>query len=1036
MGSEIGSIKDRLSKGRERVRSLEDGGLDLSKVRSIIDDLDRKVDEAPEDKIRSGIDKLELYLDKMEEKLSKKKIRKKIVLKKEGKREKKQESAEEGEKGVHKEKREEEGPVADTDQDRERSEEEITAEVQKDRKGSEQGTDETSAAKKSSAEPSSEEGEVYPEESVPSDEEQGKGTEKEDSEPGFDEEKRSSDLKMISSYLDEIRDLEGDISGISSHMDVLERSFSERDAATFDEYFPLVKNWAEEYLLDLRRSLIDTLSESIQMMIDVHVAFDKGEEIGDVPAKVDQQLSGSEEADLPSLKERISNLSRIEEELRSGFEELKHEAKASLEKRMKELGVRLSDMEEEVYIEPYQNNLKIAREAVEKGEFIMASGTLDEMEKMMDDHEKAMKTKKLESILVSIEPMLERVMETRGEDSGDYREFLSQKQKVLEASRSDIDRSLEMVGDLLDHATTLVAELDEKRVEELERRIREQREIASKYSSIMDTGPVLRIIEKADIKLQEGTVEEASELMERASAAFENLRRKKDREETREKLKRYEAKVEEYKKAGLDVTPLNDPLTEAWNALDSDDPQVVAEHMKEIEAKLSYLRVEEMKLKYQKILIRIINSLNELREKGEDVNGLENRLDKLKSLYMDRRFEEAIMEADELETLIFQLKLKDVLEDKFNKIKETITEAEGLLVDVTDPKQKLSRAEDLRGQGDYSGALDLLVEVQVEIEDMMTKRTFSFIEKEIRDIVNECNSFDIDPGDTKDIMDQAYGLADEERYREAMDLLTGFRDKISKKLMQKKAHVNLEALGKRIKEARPLGINVSSFKASSAKAKVLLDAGDVEKALELVDAKLEEIDAELKTRRQIRSRLDQLRGRLLAQEGRLSRLVKNGVDIGDMDEDVSDIRGLIDDKKLDEAKERISELESRISKLLTRRPEQLKKEMVDTIAEKEDEPRPLSIEVRERGRDTLVKKDEEDEHTIEKAGSEITPEKARSELFILIPKIKTEITRLNSKGIDTEPYKRNIAKVQKMVMDRKYIDALNHAKECYADMTG
>ncbi|MFW3147309.1 MAG: hypothetical protein ACMUIE_10935 [Thermoplasmatota archaeon] len=67
-------------------------------------------------------------------------------------------------------------------------------------------------------------------------------------------------------------------------------------------------------------------------------------------------------------------------------------------------------------------------------------------------------------------------------------------------------------------------------------------------------------------------------------------------------------------------------------------------------------------------------------------------------------------------------------------------------------------------------------------------------------------------------------------------------------------------------------------------------------------------------------------------------------------------------------------------------------------------------------------------------GGPITPERARSDLFILIPKIKAEITRLHSKGFDTEEYKKEIAQIQSMVIQRKYIEALNLAKHCYGRM--
>ncbi|MEA3559709.1 MAG: hypothetical protein U9R75_10690, partial [Candidatus Thermoplasmatota archaeon] len=667
-------------------------------------------------------------------------------------------------------------------------------------------------------------------------------------------------------------------------------------------------------------------------------------------------------------------------------------------------------------------SIDLVREAVSKNELILASTNLKELENTILDEKRSIKVRKLDKYLVSMEPLIEKIKEGRGEDSKDHMSLQEEKEEILALSETDIDSSLEKVGKLLDRTTLLIVEIEEKMVERLEESILSEKKKATKLSDIMETGPVITILEKADDFLQEGTIDQASKLLDRAIVVFGNLQRQKEKEDIKVSLERYESKVKEYREIGLDVSPMKEPLVEAWNGLKGDDREKVKRYIEQIEDRLSYLRVEELKLVYQKVLINIINSLKRLRENGDDVRELETRLDDLKLLYMDRKFEEAIQAASELENAVSRLKLGKVLEERFIKIRETVTEAEGLLVDVEGPKQKLVEADELRGAGDLSASLDMLVNAQVEIEDMMTRRTFSFIEKEIRNIVDECKRFSIEIGDTESIMNQAYGLADDDNYREAMDLLANFRDKLSKKMMLKRADVQITKLGNKIKEARPLKLNVSMYKAALTKARVLLDAGDVESAFELTKSDLAKIEDEIMLSRQARSRLDKLRGRLLAQEGKLSRLVRDDIDIRGMDQKVSDIRDLIDALKTDEVEDQINDLEVAINTILTHRPEQLKKEMVSTLVEKKDEPRPLSIDVKKEERAPLKAVD-------------TTPEKARSELFILIPKIKTEITRLNSKGIDTESYKREIAGIQKMVMERKYVDAVTQAKGCFIKMT-
>lgn len=1012
------AIRERITQCRERIGTLGEKGLDLSKVETILGNLESKLDDTPDEKLEPALVKLEEYLDKMESKISKKVVRKVKVKRMMKEEAPDPQSSEKEGSGVSDDPQEETPP---TDEAPEAPPPDPEGATKEEGEVPEQDIE----TKQEVPEPEHEE---IQEEAPAQDDE---GSQQPEETPPFDEDTAREQVRALREQIKEIGELEGDPSGISSHMESLESAFAKSDKPTYDQFLPIVTDWVEGYLASLRKGKINTLSDSIQVMVDIFVAFDKGSEVEGIPDRIDDQITGLDGSDLESLKEKIDSLLKIHSELEKGYTRLKKEAGKTLKGRMKELEGKIKSIEDEIDAGEYRKFIEMAREAIENEEYLISTSNLDELDRMIDGHINSGKMKKMETILLSIEPMLQKVMEARGESNDDYHQLLDEKNRIVERSGSDIDGALVDVEELLDKASILVADIEEKRVEILEASIREEKEKASELASVMETGPVINIIEKAEGMLQEGTIDKASEMMDRAIAAFDNLKRKKEMEETKEKLKRYEARSKDYSELGLDTTPLNEPLTNAWNALDSDDKEALAGYIDDVESKLSYLRIEELKLKYQKILIKIINSLKELREKGEDVTELEKSFDGLKSLYMDRKFEEAIETATELENKLSQLKLSDVLDDRFAKVKETITEAEGLMVDVSGPKQRIDEAEELRKNGNFSESLDILVEVQVEIDDMMTQRTFSFIEKEIKDLVSECSTYSLDPGDTETIMNQAYGLADDEKYRDAMDLLTGFRDKLSKKLLHKKVDSLLTQLGSRIKEARPLKINVSSYKASQTKAKVLLDAGEVEKAFELVQQRTEELGDEIKGRRQTRSKLDQLRGRLLAQEGKLSRLSKDGTDIGDMDMKVSEIRDFIEGVMPDEAEKAINELETRINDLLRKRPEQMKKEMINTIVDRKEEikPRPITIAKKEPEPEPVTEPPKEQEKV------ETTPEKARSELFILIPKIKAEKTRLNSKGIDTDTYNDVIASIQKLVMERKYIDALIMARGCYKSMT-
>jgi nucleoside diphosphate kinase len=251
--------------------------------------------------------------------------------------------------------------------------------------------------------------------------------------------------------------------------------------------------------------------------------------------------------------------------------------------------------------------------------------------------------------------------------------------------------------------------------------------------------------------------------------------------------------------------------------------------------------------------------------------------------------------------------------------------------------------------------------------------------------------------------------------------LSKFREKLARKVAQSKVEGLMKKMVQLIKKGRTVGLQVTPYKASMTKSKVLLDAGDVEAAYQLVSRQVDTLETTISERRQLVARLDKLRGNLLAQEGKLSRLERSGVSVEEFKERVDKVKQLIEDSNHNEAEEELLAMDQDINRLLTMKPEQLKREMMTTIME-EQESRPLSID---RLKPVSVQRD----------SGPVDTDQARSELFTLIPKIKLEISKLHSQGLETEDFKMDIERIQNLVIKRQYLQAYELGKTCYRRMT-
>jgi hypothetical protein len=288
------------------------------------------------------------------------------------------------------------------------------------------------------------------------------------------------------------------------------------------------------------------------------------------------------------------------------------------------------------------------------------------------------------------------------------------------------------------------------------------------------------------------------------------------------------------------------------------------------------------------------------------------------------------------------------------------------------------------------------------------------IEKEIRQMAKELTDFSIDAGDVDLRVKQAYSLADDEKFKEAMEAFLNYKDELSRKLIDKKAEWTVRELGNRIKEARAAGMNISPFKASLTKAKVLLEAKDLEGAVKVASEQIGIIDSKLNERKDLQSRLDEQRGRLLGLEVKLGQLAKADAKVEDLRERMVTIRELVDTGDMDGAESELGRLETDLNSRLT-----------PSVREK------MTSAARPSQQVPVAAKGPSSDRTQEE---EVDPDEAYDELKIVIKRIQEEMKLLPQKGPRIDDVKKEIVRVQQLVIQKRYVEAYKMASRCYSSI--
>ncbi|MGA1866872.1 MAG: hypothetical protein ACMUFK_05330 [Thermoplasmatota archaeon] len=765
---------------------------------------------------------------------------------------------------------------------------------------------------------------------------------------------------------------------------------------------------------------IESISDKLRVLMSDFIRAGEMERIREIEKRFSECLKLQKEAAPEGMKNILTSMKDIQDQAEKLHGQLTEDLTIMTNSSLSKVEDMINEISGEQDTASLKEELGETRGLLFDGDIIDAWNKTQELVLKVESENNTTDFRKLEALLLSVGPLMGKIEASEGAASRIYLKLKKDQDSIIEMASKEPKRALESMNIFLDRISAEAAEIEEKPIRDIQKRISELRSRAEDISKFIETSAVLKILEKADSLVLDGALDEAGTLLKKAETALSRLKEERANEIASLRIEEIKVAMTVMEKKGLDVSPLKGPLNDAQRSMKEHNMEQFEKNMSMIDQKLLYISNEEMKIEYQRNLTKIMNQMKILRDDGQEVEDLETELDEMRSLYLDREYEEAVKVSGTLLDRISPRHFYSVIDKRKQMVEETIMEADALGLDVTSSREKLSRAIELIKAKEPEKAVDLLIEAQVELEERMTRRMFSAVETEIVDLASQCKDHGLEVGDINEHISTAYSLADEGKNKEALEHLIGLRESLAIKESVFKVKDLIREISDLIRQGRFLGMEVSQYKAILTKSRVLMEVGDTNGAHDLLDRVIKKLSVKIDERKTLQDKMDKLRGNLLAQKGKVSRLERSGVAVDGFKKRIQNITALIDSLDHQNAENALAEMDTEINELLTASPEQLKKVMVSTIME-EQAPKPVSEEMppSKSGRKEQVSEDD----------------RARTELFTLIPKIKVEIMKMHSKGMETEDYKRDIETIQNLVIQRQYIRALELGRDCFSRMT-
>lgn len=1035
---EVIAVNERITRNWERLEAIASAGRDIEKLKDSLTKIEKVSTSVPPDDLNRALSKLEDYLTKIEEKTDKDRQPPADTKEIEGpKEEDRAEESEntphegatgtsEDETAVHEEEKEKEAAqeVETADQEKEGGAHTVQEglvgphepQIQKEEQKSSDQTDEKKPLKEETKEEEPQEAEVEaPGETTDLGDGAKKSTrettaEKEDIEEGGAVEKKTEEgskdenlvlINEIEEMEEEARSIGGETGTIQPHIRAMKDALSVNDLPMFEQYYNISKDWLSQYLSGLIPAAMNEMMEELQEKKAEYQKKKLGQRLDKLMPEVTHLLKKMNMSDIEVQREALREMRTALEKIRKDSILISKDIAKDAREKISKISGMLDRVENEEKRNLFSERFEEIEEITEENALELYQ-TISELLMDITDETAKKEKKKFEKLQGSIEPIIEKVSHLSGRDSKEYASLKKEMDELEDIFSKDIEKALEGMEKLLDRAANIAASLEENLYNEIKTRMEE---VASKLEVIkdrVDISPVKNILNKSSDLLESNEPDRSQLLLEKAEAAFEKLDQKARKADAEKELEELKGSMEELKSLSMDVGPVEAVMGEAENALASNEMVKFEEKAGSVKDKLSLLRREKTKVEYQKLLMMIMNGIRDLEDSGIESGDLRERLESIKGDYLSRDIVKCIEAEKVLLEEVRKRRVTLVLKERMNTSMETMEEAEGLLMDIEGPKKDIEKAKALLDEGKYEASLELFTNVQVVLEERMTSRTFSMIEKEIRDLSENGKEYSLELTDIEKPIQEAYSLLDDEKFKEAMEKLYSLRETLEKELNSKKAEKLVQMFSDQIKKARSVGLKIASYKASQTKAKVLLDAGDDPSVIDMMERDLKSIKDEINSKEKMQSTSDELRGKLIGMETKINRMINLGVPVSAYRESISNIKELLETMELEKAQKELVEVEDSINEKIS-----------EAMKKKETEKKEAPIEKKE-----------------ETESSETPPENYKTNIRGLVEEISKEMRIRNTRGEETSAIKKDIETIKDLVIKKEYDRAYKVAKEC------
>lgn len=845
----------------------------------------------------------------------------------------------------------------------------------------------------------------------------------------FDMDANNQMMEEIKDLLSRITSIGGDTSPIDSYYEKLETAFRGGDQSEFETAYTSVRPWLEDYLSSVQLNEIEKLISRIEGV------FPLFREMGleDMPLKAGEKIEhirmSLDDTDIHGQWKAVLELIELEKTIQKSREMGVDKARDMVVGKRAEVEKKVEKHADDLRVDNYTQVLQRIDEIL-KDDPIKANLMMNDLDKTIDDHLRNLSLKRLDRFLLSVEPLIRKVGALEGTDSELYGSLIAQKEELLRISEEDVNQALFQMEVLLDKAATTVTQAEEKRSDYLKTRIETEKEKAIELPGDEKT-KVMAILGKAESALIRGEMAESEILVGRALTAYERIRERLKVGEMTGKLKEYESRCADFHELALDTSGIDGILDRARALIVGNNFDELGELFDRIEAGIESLGVEEVKVKYQRLMIPVVNTIRRLKEEGKDVSEFNSSLDEIKSGFTNREYESAMNGLENTKNKLDRFNLEKKIRDEIEGLSGSLDDADEQGLDTSIFRERLKDIESYLSQDKVAEAESRITGFRMDLEEEVLNRSIKGLEQDIGVLVADCIGGGIDTSDVEPRLKEAHDMVSDGRVNDAIAGMKEIKNELEMVSSDVRAKRLVEVFKNMIIRASILGIDTTEFKAASTKASVRVSANDIKGALKEINNRMKRLEDLIERREKENESADEIRGMIIAQEGRINILLEKDVQVVYLKEWVNKIKSLLDKGMVDNASTELKELDRSITTVFN--TAQNRDSAVEEIRLKVEEkfssinkpininqwvqkPKPLSIEPVGGG--------SQDPSRIN------SPNQARTELEKLVPLIKRAIEDKVRNGQETESYRYDLSRIKEMFVRKNYMEAYIIAESC------